>query len=413
MTEIIVYILLFISLFFEVFVLLIFLERRTEIFKPTTQRAINPSTLPFVTVMVPVFNEEKTVVKTIHSLSALNYPKNKLEILIINDGSTDNTARILKQFENNQRITVLTKENGGKHTALNYGLTYAKGSIVGCLDADSHVDQEALMHIVRGFNDTEVMAVVPAIKIGNPKTILQHTQAVEYTLSIFMRKIFSLIGSIFVTPGPFSFFRREVFDIVGPYKHAHNTEDLEICLRMQQHDMKIINAHESVVYTVSPATVKQLYKQRVRWIYGFLRNMKDYYRSFFFNPRHGHLGLFILPFSTIAVYSAVYFTVSLVINTVLSVIRKIGEYTATGLYFNFPSFDFNWFYINTSIPVIVSLAMLVLIFCILLAGVKIAKEKFRISRGLLFYTFVYGFIASFWLLSATIQAFIARKPKWR
>ncbi len=415
MNEVFVYILLFVALFFEVFVLLVFLEKRGEIFSPK-KKSVTKRLLPAVTVMVPVFNEEKTVAKTLNSLLALDYPKSKLEILVINDGSTDNTQTVLDAFESHPCITLLTKENGGKHTALNYGLQFAKGDIVGCLDADSDVAPDALLHIVHSFiDDKEAMAVVPAIKVGSAHNTLQLTQQIEYTLSIFMRKIMSLIGSIFVTPGPFSFFRREVFSIVGPYRHAHNTEDLEICLRMQEHNMKIINAHEAVVYTVSPNTLKKLYKQRVRWIYGFLRNMKDYYRSFFFNPKHGNLGLFILPISTFSIYSAIYFAALLVVNSVLKIINKVGEYMVTGWHFDIgmPTFDFSWFYVSSSVPVIVSFAMIALVFCMLCAGLALSKEKFRISRGLIFYTFVYGFISTYWLLSASIKALLAKKPSWR
>lgn len=413
MTDMVVYVLLYISLFFEVFVLLVFLERRGEILPTKKKVSLNKNDLPKATVMIPVFNEERTVVKTVNSLLNLSYPKNKLEILIIDDGSTDNTQGVLAQFKNHSQIKILSKENGGKFTALNYGLGFATGDIIGCLDADSYVEHDALLHVAEGFKDKETMAVIPAIKIGNPETILQHTQAVEYTLSILIRKVFSWIGSVFVTPGPFSFFRKEVYSIVGPYRHAHNTEDLEICLRMQEKHLRITNAHDAVVFTISPRNIKALYKQRVRWIYGFLRNMKDYYRSFFFQKQHGNLGFFILPISTISIYSAIYFGISLVINTTISISKRIGEYAATGLYFDFPSFDFNWFYINTSVPVIVGVAMISLVFCMLLAGLSIAKEKFRISRGLVFYATVYGFIATYWLMSASIKAFLAKKPSWR
>jgi len=413
MTEWIVYVLLYISLFFEVFVLLVFIEKRGEILSPKKKDPVNHKNLPFATVIIPVFNEEKTVVKTINSLLGLSYPKDKFEILVVDDGSTDNTLKALNPFHNNSRIKIFSKENGGKYTALNYGIQHARGDIIGCLDADSYVEENALLHIAEGFRDKDVMAVIPAIKIGDPQTILQHTQYVEYTLSIFIRKVFSWLGSVFVTPGPFSFFRKEVYSIVGPYRHAHNTEDLEICLRMQEKHMKITNAHDAVVYTVSPRNIKALYKQRVRWIYGFLRNMKDYHRSFFFKRQHGNLGFFILPMSTISIYSAIYFGISLVINTTISISKRIGEYTATGLYFHFPSFDFNWFYINTSAPVIVGMSMIVLVFCMLLAGLAISKEKFRINRGLIFYTLVYGFIATYWLIVASIKAFLAKKPSWR
>ena len=96
----------------------------------------------------------------------------------------------------------------------------------------------------------------------------------------------SLVNAIHVTPGPFSIFRKEVFDKIGKYKHAHTTEDIEIALRMQKHHMKIENAPDAYVYTNTPKTVKSLYKQRKRWIYGFIQNALDY-RGLFFKKKYG------------------------------------------------------------------------------------------------------------------------------
>src|SRR3989338_4225250 len=138
------------------------------------------------------------------------------------------------------------------------------------------------------------MAVTPAIKIHRPDGFIRHVQSNEYNLGIFMKKCFSIIGAITVTPGPFSIFRKEVFDTLGLFREAHNTEDLEIAMRMQKNLYKISNAHTAVVYTVGPPTLRKLFRQRVRWIHGFLANTIDY-RSMFFKRKYGHLGVFILP----------------------------------------------------------------------------------------------------------------------
>lgn len=413
MAEGLVYVLLYISLFFEVFVLLIFIEKKPSILGVQKKEKRPARNLPFVTVMVPVFNEEKTVTGTIDSLRALTYPKDKFEIIVINDGSTDNTVEILQPYAKRGDIHLLSKENGGKHTALNYGLQHARGDIIGCLDADSFVEPDALSQIVAHFDEPDIMAVIPGIKVHKPETILQHMQAAEYMIGIFIRKIYSLIGSVFIAPGPFSFFRRDVFSIVGPYRHAHNTEDLEICLRMQQKHMRIVNAHEAFVHTVSPRTLKKLYVQRVRWTYGFLRNIRDYYKSFFFKKEQGNLGFFILPLSTLSIYSGIYFAFSFVWSFITDIYTTISEYMVTGWYINMPSFDFTWFFIHTNGQTWIGAVMILLVFCMMAAGMLLADKRIRMSHGIVYYAILYAFLVPLWLTSAAWKALFAKKPSWR
>ena len=159
---IIVYILLFISLYFEVFLLITFLEYRPKLL---VRRQNTPKHFPSVTVIVPCYNEERTVKNTILSILDLNYPKDKLRVIAVNDGSIDGTAKALAHFDIYPQVTILHKENGGKHTALNYALRHVTSDLVGCLDADSFVDRKALIEIVKYFTDKNIMAVTPAIKV--------------------------------------------------------------------------------------------------------------------------------------------------------------------------------------------------------------------------------------------------------
>lgn len=127
----------------------------------------------------------------------------------------------------------------------------------------------------------------------------------------------SLMHAIHIAPGPFSFFRREVFDTIGIYKHAHNTEDMEIAMRMQKHGLKIAHAPRAVVYTSSPNTIKKLYKQRVRWVSGFLGNLMDY-RRMLFNKKHGDLGLIVLPMALLSIL----LTIPFVIGSLYSAVKS-------------------------------------------------------------------------------------------
>src|SRR5690606_32803175 len=148
--------------------------------------------------------------------------------------------------------------------------------LVGVLDADSWVSSDALKNYMEFFADSEVMATIPSMVIADPDSLLRKAQKAEYDVGIFARKAFDQLNAIYITPGPFSVFRKYVFDTLGPYQEAHHTEDAEIALRMQKHGYKIAYSENSVVYTVGPKKLKSLLKQRVRWTYGFIRNMFDY-----------------------------------------------------------------------------------------------------------------------------------------
>src|SRR3990167_5061031 len=310
----ILYISLFISLFFEVFLLITYLEVREELKIEETNLGRALKYFPTLTVIVPCFNEEKTAARTIESILNLDYPKDKISIIAVNDGSTDKTLGVLKTFENNSQITVLSKENGGKTTALNLALENVNTDLVGCLDADSFVLPDTFKKIVPFFEDEAIMAVPPSIRVHEPQNILQHIQRVEYSWSIFLRRILSSLEAIYVTPGPFSIFRTRVFRELGGYRVAHNTEDLEIALRMQKNRYKIVNSHGAHVYTKTPSTFPALYKQRVRWVYSFINNAFDY-REMFFNKKYGHVGIFILPITASSIVSVIYVALSTVWNS--------------------------------------------------------------------------------------------------
>jgi len=262
---IILYCSLFVSLFFEVFLLITYIEVRGEIKEEEKRDLRGITVFPSTTIIVPCYNEEKTVAATVKSILNLDYPKDKLSLILVDDGSRDGTLAALRKFKNHPQVKILAKENGGKHTAVNMALQSVTTDLVGCLDADSFVTPEALRKIIPYFDDLTTMAVTPAIKIHEPLGVLQHIQNVEYSWSIFLRKMLSMLGALYVTPGPFSIFRTRVFRELGDYKKAHMTEDMEMAMRMQKHHYKIVNSHGAHVYTVAPRTLKGLVKQRTRW----------------------------------------------------------------------------------------------------------------------------------------------------
>ena len=411
---IILYCSLFMSLFFEVFLLITYLDVRGEIKKENDWLAnlSDEASLPSVSVVVPCFNEEKTVAATVESILNLEYPKNKLSLFLVNDGSTDGTLEVLKKFESNPQITVLDKKNGGKHTAVNLALERVSTDLVGCLDADSFVSPEALKKILPYFDDQKVMAVTPSIKVHEPKNALQHIQRVEYGWSIFLRRMLSSMGALYVTPGPFSIFRTRVFRELGGYKHAHMTEDMEMAMRMQKNRYKIVNSHGAHVYTITPATLKGLVKQRARWSYGFLNNAFDY-RDLFFNRKYGNFGMFIMPIATLSTFTSIVMVGNVFTSWVQLVMQKVTQFRAIGFagQFHFPTFD--WYFINTGVLPIIVITALSLTLFILYLSLKLADGKFRFSKGLFYYLFLYAFMAPLWLIKALFDTAFRRKVSWR
>src|SRR3989344_5464142 len=152
------YIFIFFAVYAQVFFLVSFLENRKKII--IRKGAVKLEKYPEVSVVVPCWNEERTIFKTVQSLFRLNYPQDKLKIFLVDDGSTDGTWNIIRKFSKHKNVTVFRKENGGKYTALNYGLAQSKSEFFGCLDADSIVDPEALVRIMSYFEkDKKAMAV--------------------------------------------------------------------------------------------------------------------------------------------------------------------------------------------------------------------------------------------------------------
>ena len=407
-----IYIFLFISLYFEVFLLTTYIENYSQINHENTTLGTKLSRYPRVAIMVPCWNEETTISKTLHSLLNLDYPKDKLEIIVIDDGSTDNTWQVIQKFATYQQIRLFHTENQGKYKALNFGLTQSTSEMVGCLDADSYVTKDTLTTIVRYFENKEVMAVTPSVKIFKPKNPLQLIQSVEYNWGVFTRKLFSYLGALYVTPGPFSIFRRTVFNTIGGYRHAHNTEDMELAMRMQSHHMKIANAHNAHVYTIAPPTLRKLYKQRLRWTYGFIKNAIDY-RYIFFKKEYGNLGVYILPMASISIVSSVYVLSMTIFSLISRLFHFLQKIQIVGFDFHIFPLSFSLFSINTEFIALASTIAFFGTVTMIFISRKMATGKTSIGMDMVYFLTLYGFIAPVWLAKAVFNAIFSIKTSWR
>lgn len=402
------YFCLFIALYFEVFMLLSFFERR-----PSKATSTLPKRYPTVSMIVPCWNEEKTVAKTLDSLLALDYPKDKLEIIVVDDGSTDQTLTIAQAYTKYPQVKVFHKENGGKYTANNFGIEHSSGELVGCLDADSFVAPNGLIEMVKAFEEhPEVSALAPVMKVQQPRSLLELMQAVEYTFGVFYKKMFDNLSAISVLPGPFSLYRRTVFDKVGPFRHAHNTEDMEIAFRMHQHGLILGNAHTAFVYTTVPKTVRALVKQRTRWSQGFLENSRDY-KHMYFNPRFGNFGMLILPFGLLAFAAGLYTAGYALFRITTSASSKLYDFFVTGIPLHLPaSFHFSWFYLDTGVFTMLVIVVLTLTMTAIVIGSRISDTRLS-GWSYLSYFMLYGFVVPLWLARAAWNSMRSRPSAWR
>jgi biofilm PGA synthesis N-glycosyltransferase PgaC len=398
----------FLSVYVQVFFLVTFLERRKHLI--LRKGDISLAQYPAVTIAIPCWNEENTIDKTITSLLALDYPADKLIIMAIDDGSTDNTWNVLQKYQDHPNIHVYRQENGGKHTAMNFALARTTTPFAGCLDADSAVDPQALKRIMTYFDDPETMAVAPSIIVEQSRNPIQIAQRVEYDMAVYVKKMLAFMGAIHVTPGPFSIFRKKVFDDLGYYRKAHGTEDQEIALRMQSHGYKIEHCPDAYVYTVSPNTVKKLYKQRLRWIYGFLNNLMDY-KKMLFNKKYGNVALFTLPSGLISIITASFGFGYGVYRISLLAASKIQQISVTG--WHFTPHRFEWFYLSTGSSLFLTIMLYALVVTSIVLGRYITQDKKRLSFDFLYFIIIYSVIAPFWVLKAVYNTAVSKTPSWR
>ncbi len=399
---------LFLALYFEVFLLISFFEKR-----PAPRTKERPSRYPSVAIIVPCFNEERTIAATILSLLAMDYPKEKLSIVVVDDGSTDGTAAIAERFARSEsQVKFFHKENGGKYTALNHAIQNTDSELIGCLDADSFAAPDALMEVVKKFeSDASIMAITPAMKVYEPRKLLELMQAVEYTFGIFYKKMFDNLAAISVLPGPFSLYRRDVFNRIGLFRHAHNTEDMEIAFRMHANGLKIVNAHTAYVYTTVPKTVRALIRQRTRWSQGFLQNSRDY-AYMYFNRKYGNFGLLVLPFGLAAFFAGLYTAGYALYRITEYILSRALDYSATGVPLHMPSLQIEWFYLQTGTMMFVIAAVLMLTLVAIHLGSRIAETRLTLKSFFSYFAF-FGFIAPFWLAKAAWGAILARESIWR
>ncbi len=249
---------------------------------------------PSVSVIVPAFNEHRVIVRTIESLLRSEY--DDFEIIVVDDGSTDETFEIVKRtFAGNARVSIHQKTNAGKAAALNYGWRQSTGDVIIALDADTLFTPQTLPALAHRFADPTIGAVAGNAKVGNRINIVTKWQALEYVTSQnFDRRAFASLNCITVVPGSVGAWRRSVLEEVGGFSSDTLAEDQDLTIHVRKLGYRIGYEEAAIGLTEAPDSLRNLAKQRFRWSYGTLQCMWKH-KNALLNPRYGTLGFIAMP----------------------------------------------------------------------------------------------------------------------
>ncbi len=259
---------------------------------------------PKISFGIPAHNEKETILKTVKSILAADYPANKKEIIVVDDGSTDGTSEVVRKFVRSADVSVkvVRQLNGGKAAALNTALDHSTGDFFAVVDADSRISADSIKKSMPNFSEKRIGAVISRVKVDEPKNFLERIQRFEYIMSGMTRKIMCNFGTLYMTPGVLSIYRADVLRKVGGFTHDRTnlTEDLEIAMRLKCNGYSIKMEPDSITYTNVPDTMPRLWAQRVRWARGYIYNHWNY-RHMLFSRKHGMYGVFQMPLNVVAV----------------------------------------------------------------------------------------------------------------
>jgi cellulose synthase/poly-beta-1,6-N-acetylglucosamine synthase-like glycosyltransferase/peptidoglycan/xylan/chitin deacetylase (PgdA/CDA1 family) len=247
-----------------------------------------------VTVLIPAHNEESVIVQTVTSV--LLSDLNDIQVIVVDDGSTDRTLELLQDhFGRNQAVQIIHQVNRGKAAALNNALAHAQTEIVVTIDADTEIEPDAIRTLLRHFSDPKVAAVAGNVKVGNRSRWLTRWQALEYITSQNMEKrAFDLLNCITVVPGALGAWRRKVIDDGGGITADTVAEDADLTIGIRRLGWRITYDEDAIAWTEAPDTPAALIRQRFRWTFGTLQSFWKH-RDTLFRAKYGTLGCIALP----------------------------------------------------------------------------------------------------------------------
>ncbi len=356
-----------------------------------------------VTVLIPAFNEERVIVTSITRILASTHQK--LDVIVIDDGSTDGTSEAVRgAFGGEPRVKLITARNGGKARATNLGLQRAAGDIVVVLDADTQFEPKTISRLVRWFADPKIGAVAGNAKVGNRINMLTRWQALEYiTAQNLERRALATLGCITVVPGAVGAWRREAIVNLGGFPVDTLAEDQDLTIQVQREGGKVVFDASAIAWTEAPDTVAGLAKQRFRWAFGTLQCMWKH-RRMSLNPRYGALGLVALP--QVWLFQIALALVSPLVDLALivQIVRTLTDYLQHGEQFNSENLLITASYYAAFVAVDLTAAVI--------AFLLERKEKRSLLWWLVLQRFGYRQIMYYVVVKSVIKAVQGRLVGW-
>lgn len=387
---------MFISLYMLSMFLIIYLKNKKEIFGFP-----EPNKKYSVSVLVPAYNEEKTIAETLRHIFAIDYPIQ--EVIVINDCSKDNTLKIVKSLaETYEKLKIINnKQNKGKAGGLNEGLRIAKGELIVVVDADSYPSSDSLRKMTGFFNNVRVGAVTCPVTARNTNKFMEKLQGIEYKMIALTRKLLDYVDSIYVTPGPLAVYRKTALIGIGGFDEKNMTEDIEVTWHLTHSGWLRRMCLATSVSSTVPNKFKAWFRQRRRWNVGGLQCISKYKLSLF-NPKRGMLGFFIIPFFITSTFLGL---LGLSIFFYLITRRTISNflYTKYSIVADTPLITLNNFYITPSILNYLGIALFLLGLIFLFIVFAVLKEKVFAKENILnipFYMIVYIAFYPFIMIAA-------------
>ena len=254
---------------------------------PTRRHAAQSST-PFITIVVPAFNEEKLIEASLRSLAQLDYPY--YEIIVVDDGSNDATVNVVSRTAQNishTQIRIISQSNSGKSSALNTGIMHAQGDIVVCIDSDSRLHPDSLKFGIVHFDDPRVGAVGGYVNVINNQKLITRLQQLEYMIGLnFLRRGLSYFNLVTVVPGPIGMFRKRAIQQLGGYNTRSDcfAEDADLTVRLLLNGWRVKGETHMIADTEAPETLYALLRQRYRWKRGIFQAFFANFYSLLISP---------------------------------------------------------------------------------------------------------------------------------
>jgi len=330
--------------------------------------------------------KKKLLQKTIEGLLETKYPKK--EIIFVDDGSKDNTLQIASQYKD--KIKVLHKENGGKATAINYGIVYSTGEIIVIVDADTIIGRQSLKEIVKGFELNEhIAAVAGNIKVRNRTNWITKCQALEYITGIqIVRRAFDVFGSITIVPGALGAFKKSFLPQAGAYGKDTIVEDFDQTIKLLKAGLITQGSTKATAYTEAPNTLRDFAAQRKRWYRGNIQVLKRH-KDALTNPRFGYLQKLSFPYLFLGMVITPIIGFTATANAILGII--LGD----------------WWYVFQ-----VSLIFTIVHYLMTALALRIDGEDQKLLSHAGFLVFGFKQIVDFMLLRAIIEELIHKKATW-